>query len=47
MIGADTVIYSAVIKEDNQEYQKAKELKISLLSRERRCVKFILKDKRV
>ncbi len=42
----DCVIYSAVIKEDNIEYQKAKELGLKLLSR-KEALKIILKNKKV
>ncbi|NPA27769.1 MAG: UDP-N-acetylmuramate--L-alanine ligase [Epsilonproteobacteria bacterium] len=41
--GADLVIYSAVIKPDNVEYQKAKELGIKIIPR-KEALKFILKD---
>jgi UDP-N-acetylmuramate--alanine ligase len=42
----DIIIYSAVIKDNNIEYKKAKELGIKLLSR-KEALKFILKDKKV
>ncbi len=46
VIGADRVIYSAVIRANNVEYKKAKELGIELLPR-KEALKFILKDYRV
>ena len=46
VIGADKVIYSAVIRANNVEYKKAKELGIELLPR-KEALKFILKDYRV
>ncbi len=44
--GADMVIYSAVIRPNNVEYKRAKELGIKLLPR-KEALKFILKDSRV
>ncbi len=44
--GADMVIHSAVIRPNNVEYKRAKELGIELLSR-KEALKFILKDSRV
>ncbi len=41
--GADIVIYSAVIRPNNPEYKRAKELGLKLLSR-KEALKFILKD---
>ena len=46
VIGADKVIYSAVIRANNVEYKRAKELGIELLPR-KEALKFILKDYRV
>jgi UDP-N-acetylmuramate--alanine ligase len=43
VLGADIVIYSAVIRANNVEYKKAKELGIELLPR-KEALKFILKD---
>lgn len=42
----DVIIHSAIIKEDNKEIQKAKELEIPILSR-KDALYSILKDKRV
>ncbi|BAF71370.1 UDP-N-acetylmuramate--L-alanine ligase [Sulfurovum sp. NBC37-1] len=44
--GADRVIYSAAVRPNNPEYQRAKELGIELLSR-KEALKFILDDKEV
>jgi len=44
--GADMVIYSAVIRPNNVEYKRAKELGVKLLPR-KEALKFILKDSRV
>jgi len=44
--GADMVIYSAAVRLNNPEYQRAKELGIELLSR-KEALKFILGGKRV
>ena len=44
--GVDTVIYSAAVRPNNPEYQRAKELGINLLSR-KEALKFILGDKTV
>jgi len=44
--GVDRVIYSAAVRPNNPEYQKAKELGIELLSR-KESLKFILGDKEV
>ncbi|AKF25523.1 UDP-N-acetylmuramate--alanine ligase [Sulfurovum lithotrophicum] len=44
--GADRVIYSAAVRPNNPEYQRAKELGIELLSR-KEVLKFILDDKEV
>jgi len=44
--GADMVIYSAVIRANNVEYKRAKELGVELLSR-KEALKFILKDSEV
>lgn len=44
--GVDRVIYSAAVRPNNPEYQKAKALGIELLSR-KAALKFILKDKEV
>ena len=46
VVGADRVIYSAVIRPNNVEYKKAKELGIELFAR-KEALKFILKDYRV
>jgi UDP-N-acetylmuramate--alanine ligase len=46
VIGADRVIYSAVIRPNNPEYKRAKELGIELLSR-KEALKSILSDKEV
>lgn len=44
--GADMVIHSAIIRPNNIEYKRAKELGIKLLSR-KEALKFILKEKKV
>ncbi len=44
--GANMVIYSAIIRPNNTEYKRAKELGIKLFSR-KEALKFILKDKKV
>jgi len=44
--GVDRVIYSAAVRPNNPEYQRAKELGIELLSR-KEALKFILGDKEV
>ncbi len=44
--GADMVIYSAAVRPNNPEYQRAKELGIELLSR-KEALKFILGEKEV
>jgi len=44
--GADMLIYSAAVRPNNPEYQKAKELNIELLSR-KEALKFILAEKEV
>ncbi len=44
--GADMVIHSAIIRPNNVEYKRAKELGIELLAR-KEALKFILKDKKV
>jgi len=44
--GADMVIHSAIIRANNVEYKRAKELGIPLLAR-KEALKFILKDKKV
>ena len=44
--GADMVIHSAIIRPNNVEYKRAKELGIKLVSR-KEALKFILKDKKV
>ncbi|HGZ71262.1 MAG TPA: UDP-N-acetylmuramate--L-alanine ligase, partial [Nitratifractor sp.] len=44
--GADMVIHSAIIRPNNPEYTKAKELGVKLLSR-KEALKFILQDSRV
>jgi UDP-N-acetylmuramate--alanine ligase len=46
VIGVDRVIYSAAVRPNNPEYQKAKELGIELLSR-KEALKFILGEKEV
>ncbi len=46
VVGADMVIYSAVIRPNNVEYKRAKELGIKLLAR-KEALKFILKDSKV
>jgi len=46
VIGVDRVIYSAVVRPNNPEYQKAQELGIELLSR-KEALKSILGDKEV
>ncbi len=46
VVGVDRVIYSAVVRPNNVEYKKAKELGIELLSR-KEALKSILKDKEV
>ena len=46
VIGADRVIYSAVIRANNPEYKMAKELGVELLSR-KEALKSILSDKKV
>jgi len=46
VIGADMVIHSAIIRPNNVEYKRAKELEIELLAR-KEALKFILKDKKV
>lgn len=46
VIGVDRVIYSAAVRKNNPEYQKALELGIELLSR-KEALKFILNDKEV
>lgn len=46
VVGADIVIFSAVIKEDNPEFKRAKELGLELYSR-KEALKFILGKKRV
>jgi len=43
VIGADIVVYSAVIRANNVEYKKAKELGINIVPR-KEALKFILKD---
>jgi len=44
--GADMVIHSAIIRPNNVEYKRAKELGIELLAR-KEALKFILKEKKV
>ncbi len=44
--GADMVIHSAIIRPNNVEFKRAKELGIELLAR-KEALKFILKDKKV
>ena len=46
VVGVDRVIYSAVVRPNNVEYKRAKELGIELLSR-KEALKSILKDKEV
>jgi UDP-N-acetylmuramate--alanine ligase len=46
VLGVDMVIYSAAVRANNPEYQKAKELGIELLSR-KEALKFILGSKEV
>jgi UDP-N-acetylmuramate--alanine ligase len=46
VIGVERVIYSAAVRKNNPEYQKANELGIELLSR-KEALKFILNDKEV
>ena len=46
VIGADIVVYSAVIRPNNVEYKKAKELGIKIVPR-KEALKFILKDYQV
>ncbi len=46
VIGVERVIYSAAVRKNNPEYQKALELGIELLSR-KEALKFILNDKEV
>jgi len=46
VVGVERVIYSAAVRKNNPEYQKAKELGIELLSR-KESLKFILGEKEV
>jgi UDP-N-acetylmuramate--alanine ligase len=46
VIGADLVIHSAIIRPNNSEIKKAKELNIKIMPR-KEALKFILKDKEV